>query len=91
MNFYEFYDPYYALIKAIDEEQAVQTYIDQVAGRQDEFDDLLEECEPIYSDYAISRFAQCKCEDGNLMTIADILKTLRSDQAGVLVIDGSLI
>ncbi|MFJ7920011.1 hypothetical protein ACIQ6U_09655 [Lysinibacillus fusiformis] len=91
MNFYEFYNPYYALIKALDEGAAVQTYIDIVAGEQNEFEELLEECESKCSDYAIARFAQCKGEDGNLMPIADILKILRSDQAKILVIDGNLI
>lgn len=91
MNFYEFSSPYYALIKAENEELAVQTYIECVAGEQNEFDDLLDECEVKPSDYAIARFAQGKGEASGQNSIVEILEILRSDQPEVLLIDGSLI
>jgi hypothetical protein len=91
MKFYEFIEPYYALIKARDEEEATKYYIEIVAGEDEEFKEILEECELVSDYYAVAKFAQSKGENGEMMKIDEILEVLESDEPELLLIDGSLI
>ncbi|MEK5432630.1 hypothetical protein MKY88_17315 [Lysinibacillus sp. FSL R7-0073] len=86
MKFFDFYNPYIALIMAENEEQAKEKYVEWVA---DDEGDL--EFDEIGRDYAIVKFSQAKDEHGNLVPIDEILEQLQSKEPELLVIDGSLI
>ncbi len=91
MYYFEFANPYYALIKAKNDEDAVHKYIEIVAGDDSEFENLLEECEIVTDHYAVARFSRAVDEDGMLCDLEEILKVLESDKSELLIIDGSLI
>jgi len=91
IKFFEFIEPYYALIKAKDYKEAVKTYIEEVAGEEDEFYELLEECKLVPELYATVKFCQAKGEDGELLDFKEFLKIIESDKTEVLLIDGSLL
>ncbi len=86
MKFFDFHNPYMALIKAENEEQAKKKYVELVA---DDDGDL--EFDEIDRDYAIVKFSQGKGEDGELIPANEILEQLQSEQPELLLIDGSLI
>ncbi|MFL1998519.1 hypothetical protein VYF65_004319 [Lysinibacillus irui] len=86
MKFFDFYNPYIALIKAENEEQAKEKYVEWVAEDKGDL-----EFDEIERDYAIVKFSQAKSEDGELVPVNEILEQLQSDQPELLVIDGSLI
>ncbi|WP_431811407.1 hypothetical protein [Lysinibacillus sp. FW12] len=86
MKFFDFYNPYIALIKAENEEQAKEKYVEWVAEDKGDL-----EFDEIDRDYAIVKFSQAKSEDGELVPVNEILEQLQSDQPELLVIDGSLI
>lgn len=90
-KFYEVQDPYYALIKAKDEETAIHAYNDVVA----DFDKGInpyEEIHEVPSDYAIVKASRAFDESsGKLMSVPEILEQLRSTESKVLLIDGSLL
>ncbi len=86
MKFFDFYNPYIALILAENEEQAKEKYVKWVA---DDEGDL--EFDEIERDYAIVKFSQAKGEDSELVPLNEILEQLQSDQPELLLIDGSLI
>lgn len=88
LNFYEVYDPYYALILAKDEEAAYQIYIDTVA---DDDGNLHEEIEEVDREYGIVKYSRAKSEDGELLEISEILEGLKTDESKLLLIDGSLL
>ncbi|MGE7750718.1 hypothetical protein [Lysinibacillus fusiformis] len=85
-KFFEFSEPYYALIMATSEEEAKKVYVENVA--EDEGD--LEFTE-VNDYYAVARFAYGKGEDGKQPPFKEILEQLKSDQPELLLIDGSLI
>ena len=91
LKFFEFIEPYYALIKAKDCEEAVKKYIEVVAGEEDEFDKLLEECKLVHELYAIVKLSQAVGEDGKLSDVEEIVEILESDEPEVLLIDGCLL
>ena len=91
MNYYEILDPYYALIKAKSSEDAVNKYIEVVAGDESDFDSLLEECDSVPDYYASARLAQAKDEMGKLMDLQEVIRTIESDETEILVMDGSLL
>ncbi|MGM7634194.1 hypothetical protein [Bacillus sp. Hm123] len=91
MKYFEFADPYYALIKAKHGEEAVKKYIEVVAGVEDDFESLLEECNLVPKYYAVAKFARSKGEDGELITLDETLETLESDETEILLMDGSLL
>lgn len=86
MKFFDFYNPYTALIKAENEEQAIEKYVECVA--EDKGDIGFDEIE---RDYAIVKFSQAKGEDGELAPLNEVLKQLQSDQPELLLMDGSLV
>lgn len=86
MKFFDFYNPYIALIKAENEEQAKEKYVEWVAEDKGDL-----EFDEIERDYAIVKFSQAKGEDGELAPINEVLKQLQSDQPELLLIDGSLV
>lgn len=75
MKFFDFHSPYLALIKAKDEQQAKEKYVEWVA---DEEGDL--EFDEVERDYAIVMFSQTKGENGELIPAEEILEQLHSDK-----------
>ena len=91
MRFFEINEPYYALIKAPSYEEAVQEYLDVVAGEQDEFDELMEEAKEVPEYYAAAKYSRGKGEDRDLIDIEEVLEDLKSNKTQILLMDGSLI
>jgi hypothetical protein len=91
MNYFEFDNPYYALIKANSGEEATKLYIESVAGEESEFNGILEGCNLVPEYYAAAKFARSKGEDGEMMKLEEVLKCLGSNEPELLLIDGSLI
>lgn len=91
MNYFEFVEPYYALIKAESGEEAVKKYIEIVAGEEGEFETLLEECKLVPEYYAAARFGRSTGEDGELCDLDEVIEILESKNSELLIMDGSLI
>lgn len=89
MKFYEAHYPYYALIMATNEEEAIEIYSENVA--EDDDGSLIDEIEEVSRDYAVIRFSRAKSEDGKDIDYTEVLATLTSEDSQVLVIDGSLV
>lgn len=91
MNYFEFVDPYYALIKAKNDEEAVKKYIEVVAGDEGEFESLVEECKSVPEYYAAAKLSRSNDEFGKLVDFEEVRKLLESGDTEILLIDGSLI
>lgn len=91
MNYFEFVDPYYALIKARNGEEAVKKYIETVGGEEGDFQELLEESKLVPEYYASAKFALSKGENGEPTKLEEVIETLKSHDAELLLIDGSLL
>jgi len=65
LRFYEIDEPYYALIKAKDEEEAIQEYVEVVADDAED-QPLSEEIKLVDREYALAKHCQSKNEDGSI-------------------------
>lgn len=88
MKFYEVHDPYYALIKAKNEENAMTIYTDVVA---DDDGGLIEEITEVTETYAAIRYSRVNGEDNKMIPVEEVLEDLKNEIQMVLIIDGSLI
>ncbi|WP_345822089.1 hypothetical protein [Bacillus pumilus] len=88
MKFYEVHDPYYALIKARNEESAMKIYTDVVA---DDDGGLSEEITEVTEAYAAIRYSRVNGEDNKTIPIKEVLEDLTSEEEMILIIDGSLV
>ncbi|WP_226570279.1 hypothetical protein [Bacillus stratosphericus] len=86
MKFYEVHDPYYALIKARNEESAIKIYTDNVADDGDKLA-ISEVTEP----YAAVRHSRTVDEDGKSLSVKEVLEDITNDNEMVLGRDGNLI
>lgn len=91
MNYYEILEPYYALIKAKDDVEAVNFYIETVAGYEEEFDTIHENCNPVPEYYAAARFSRATGVEDKLIDFEEIIDVLESGRNEVLLMDGALI
>lgn len=91
--FYEINNPYFALIKARDDEEATQLYIDVVAGEQSEFDEILANMNPVEQDYAIGKYLSMYENHPEEYTesVEEYLEYMLEEKPVVLAIDGSLL
>lgn len=89
MKYFEIHDPYYALIKAADQEEAIKIYTEYVAD--DEDGTLHEEIEEVDRDYALIQFARSESEDRDFMPVPETLEKFRRDKSEVLLIDSGLL
>lgn len=87
MKYWEFHEPYYALIKATNKDKAIEKYIDVVSDDED----LLNEIQEVSRDYALVKFSQAPGENGLLIPVNDILKDFNARNIEVMLIDGSVI
>lgn len=92
MKYYEFHDPYYALIRARNKKEAAAIYIETVAGDDEENKKIYQEAQEVPEYYAAATYARAKDEDGNLISMETVIKTLENkDKPDLLLIDGTLI
>lgn len=89
MKFYEIHDPYYALIKAPSEEEAIKEYVKTVAD-DDDLHPLKDEIGEVNRDYAVARYSRTKAENGKEVPLREILEDIQSDKAMTLIVDGNL-
>ncbi|MEE3805440.1 hypothetical protein V2H29_00590 [Lysinibacillus fusiformis] len=90
LQYFEFSEPYYALIKARNEEGAARVYIDEVAGDESELEELTEEAKPVSEVYAAVRMARGTNEDGSLMDMNFVFTQLEKHEEMAVLWDGSL-
>ncbi|WP_342467297.1 hypothetical protein NSS65_13380 [Bacillus sp. FSL K6-1006] len=88
MKFYEVNEPYYALIKAKNDENAMTIYTDVVA---DDDGGLSEEITEVTEAYAAIIYSRVNGEDNNVIPVKEVLEHLTSEEEMVLIIDGSLL
>jgi hypothetical protein len=88
MKFFETHDPYYALIKAENQAEAIKIYTEYVA---DDDGTLNEEIREVDRDYALVRFARSKSEDGDFESVPHALEKFRREKSEVLLIDSGLL
>lgn len=86
MKYYVANNPYYALIKAEDKEEAAELYQNNVA-------DYDEECDlsEVSSEFAIATYARSTDESGQLLDFHELLTDIQDDEAKLLLVDASLI
>ncbi|ANB66164.1 putative yosH (plasmid) [Anoxybacillus sp. B7M1] len=87
MKFYEVHEPYYALVKARDKDEAIKLYTELVADDGS----LHEETKEVSRDYALIRFGRALGEDKELMPVEKVIDEFNDEQNNILLIDGSLI
>lgn len=90
MKFFEVHDPYYALIKAPNEAEAIQEYVKSVADDEDS-QPLKNEIVEVDRDYAVARYSRSKSEDGEEVPLGEILEDIKNDETMTLLIDGNLL
>ncbi|MFM2573789.1 hypothetical protein FBF75_17645 [Bacillus sp. S2(2019)] len=88
MKFYEVNEPYYALIKAKNDENAMTIYTDVVA---DDDGGLSEEITEVTEAYATIIYSRVNGEDNNVIPVKEVLEHLTNEEEMVLIIDGSLL
>ncbi|MEH7802611.1 hypothetical protein V7274_18740 [Bacillus pumilus] len=88
MKFFEVNEPYYALIKAKNEENAMTIYTDVVA---DDDGGLSEEITEVTKTYAAVSYSRVNGEDNKTIPIEEVLEDLTNEEEMILIIDGSLL
>jgi hypothetical protein len=83
MKYFEIHDPYYALIKAADQEEAIKIYTEYVA---EDDGTLHEEIREVDRDYALVSYSRGVTEDNEVVPIPEILKDFQSEGSAVLLI-----
>lgn len=89
MKYFKIQDPYYALIKAENQDEAIRIYTEFVSD--DEDGTLHEEIKEIDRDYALIQFARSESEDGDFMPVPETLDKFRREKSEVLLIDSGLL
>lgn len=89
MRYFEFNEPYYALIKARGLHGAVTEYIRVVSGEDSDFYEILAEAEELTEESAFKTFATA--EGSNTLTEDALLVDFKNGVTEVLLIDGSLL
>ena len=90
MNYFEFVEPYYALIKSKTGEESVEKYIEVVVGEKSDFESLLEECKLVSEYYAAFKFSRSIREEREISDSEDIIELFKNEKSDVLLIDGGL-
>lgn len=95
MNFYEIHDPYYALIRAKDDVDATNEYIEVVAGEDEEFDKIHEDLTYISKSEVEKKLNRIVSEPVEELMDEDLIEEqvrrwLEEKHNEVILIDGSL-
>ncbi|SFP10225.1 hypothetical protein [Salibacterium halotolerans] len=91
MRYYEIHHPYYAMIKAEDENEAVKEYINSVAGDEGEEGSLMKEMDEIDRDTAIIKFSMAAGEGEEKTAITEKKRHFNDEDYSILLIDGALV
>ena len=86
MKYFEINEPYYGLLKAENQDDALVQY-NAVIADLEEIDEVIE----VQRDYALARYSQATGEDGKLIPLKEILESFNDSDICTLVIDGSLL
>lgn len=90
-RFFEFKEPYSALIKARDKEQAILLYQRFVADiERDHFNEFMETVSEISLSEAISQLKLSFGEDGKTISDSEIIRQLEDDEITILTVEVSL-
>ncbi|MEM4994775.1 hypothetical protein WKH56_19635 [Priestia sp. SB1] len=87
MRFYEFNEPYYALVKSEDKSHAIMEYEKTVGNLEDDEAKLAKE---VTRDYALASFSRVLSEDGNIIPVAEIVSDFQREESMTLIVDASL-
>lgn len=87
MKYFEILDPYYALLKAETQEEAIKKYVEIVA---DDEGNLNEEIREVSRDYALIEFSRGIGDNKKYLSPADLIKQFNEEGADVLLITGQL-
>jgi hypothetical protein len=94
-TFYEIHDPYYALVKAKDEDEAINIYIKEVAGTEAEKEEIKVKTKVVSHEYAVGRFYNSYYfEHPDVVideTLEEYFEYLLKEESGVMLLDGSLL
>lgn len=88
MKFFEVHSPYYAMIKAKTQREAIAKYTECVAEDDGSLDDEIREVD---RDYALASFSRGVSEDGEKVSIFEILLDFQSDDSAVLLIGSDVL
>ncbi|ALX50451.1 hypothetical protein [Lentibacillus amyloliquefaciens] len=90
LKFWLVREPYYALIKAKDEEEVAKLYEEVVADIEEE-DAFYEECACISDKIALDELHKAQDENGNRMTYKEQMELYEREESDVLLIEESLL
>lgn len=88
MKFYEVDSPYYALLRAENEQQAKEKFVQHVGDDEGLLDGNIKE---VSRDYALAKLAQAPGENKKLIPVNEVLNVFDCGLYEVLLIDGSLL
>lgn len=89
MNFFTVSEPYYALIKADNLEDAIQEYVHAVADNEDK--EVEKNIKQISKDEALIRYTRCITKTGDHEETQRILNVVNSPETMTLIIDANLL
>lgn len=89
MRYFEIHDPYYALIRALTKEEAVQKYIGLIAD--DKENRLIDEIQEVDRDYALLLFGRGLTEERADIPISKILEEFEKRGNEILLVDSALV
>lgn len=79
MRFYEAHEPYYALMKAIDKDEAIKLYTEYIA---DDNGTLKDEIKEVGRDYAFVRYKRSMSKE---VPISGIINLFQSEETMILL------
>jgi len=99
MKFFEFRNPYFALIKAENKEDAVKEYINTVAGDEEDFEGILrdvQEVDKFYAENKLNELFKVSEVYINYIFDEDLVKEqkrriLNNKETEVILMDASLV
>lgn len=89
MKFYQAFDPYFALIKAKDKESAKNIYTSNVADDEDGL--LVNSLEEVDRDVAIVMYSRAMSENGESISVKEIVNDVQNEEEFCMLIEGTLI
>lgn len=85
MKYFEINNPYFAMIGAENEQEALSIYVEVVSDANETLKDEIKELE---RDYALVQFARSRNEDNELLPYKELMEEFEGK--GVLLMDSSL-
>lgn len=89
MKYYKVSDPYYAIIKARTQKEAIRIYEQHISD--DEDNELRENMIEVSRDYALVHFSRSTGEDMKLLKPQELLEEFNDDISGVLVVTSEIL